>query len=123
MSDNQITFGLIGELTEPIAEESIDFATERFDEIGLGLNYEGTFVYQCDKHGPINENFTIHILSDLELERQRFFAKIWNLGFHITIDNIHPFVDLWYDGVDSNHADLTVEKFRKMTGQTEGSDA
>ncbi|MEX0327213.1 MAG: hypothetical protein AB3N07_00705 [Ruegeria sp.] len=123
MSEDRVTIGLIGELATAIPEDHCDVAHERLEEIDLRLNSEGTFVCQIHTEGPLIDNFGIHFLTNWEVERNRLHQKVSKLGFHIHPDNIHPFVDLWYDGAESNHEELTVKKFRELTKQKDVLDA
>ena len=113
MSSNCITFGWMGALKEPISEESRDFVSERLDEKGLGLNYEGTLVYRVVEHDSLEEAFGIHVLDNAG--RNELFNDVWSMGFALDIESIRMFVDLWYNGVDSGHSDITLEQFREKS--------
>lgn len=110
MSENMITFGLMAELEVPVAKEARDFVSERMDEVGLGLNYEGTLIYSTTFHKSLHEGFDIHFPSVINPDT--LYNKAWNLGFAVKQNTITPFFDLWYNGTDSNHADITLEQFR-----------
>lgn len=114
MSSNCITIGWMGELKEPVERGARDTISELLSEHGLGINYEGTLVYTTTDHELLHEAVTCHILDDLT-GAPRFYDEVWKTGFAPIRDSIRMFVDIWYDGTDSGHDELTLVEFREKS--------
>jgi hypothetical protein len=117
MSDNVFTLGLMAELLEPVTDAASQEAlSERLDRQGLGLNYEGTLVYMTVNHGPMEENFHLHKIHGAGMDETEgsFLLRTKIVGITIRPATTIRFLDLWYNGTDSNHADITLEQFRKL---------
>ena len=109
MSDNKFTMGLVGLLVTPVPKEKRDEVFEDLDEFGLRLNYKGTMIYSVIYSEPLTEAFGLHILGSQMEEKMQFTTRCKASGH--PIEQVKTFVDLWYDGTDSNISESKAEEF------------
>lgn len=114
MSENEIMIGQIAKLKRSISDDERDDASEDLYCRGfsLSINYEGTLLIFKESGGQMRDHFDFKII---EYDKKKFVKTAKKAGFPIVKNSIRPFVDLWYNGVDSNRDCLTLEKFNSLT--------
>lgn len=111
MSDNKITFGWMAMLVHPIIDRvEREEKSEELDGLGLFLNYEGTLIGSCGNTEYLYDAFGIHFLNG---GKKEFKREVKAAGYEICQDSVTRFVDMWYDGADATHHDITLEDFQK----------
>jgi hypothetical protein len=117
MTANRISLGMIGELKHPVSRRHRAAAVRIAQRYGLGVNKEGTLIYQKQVSKPIPANMDIFLLAAAEHEKVAFCEKVWNAGFETAYNKTCPFVDLSVEGKDHAYDVMTLAEFRKSTGQ------
>lgn len=112
MSENVFDMGWIGQLLVPVPDEKLSEVSEALDAQGLGINYEGTLIYQVNKHGDLTEEFGMNILPTVFMHH--FTAACREAGYHVINNTCRQFADFWYNGSDSSHDDLTLERYTAL---------
>lgn len=121
MSRQVLSMGFMALLKTPIgpyngpnaaAHEELD---ERLQEqFGLSLNYEGTIVYEDSQS---EEDSGISFFGDEA--HTTFFDNLAEAGVEVRENSVQFYACSWYNGSDSNMAELTEEQFRKQTKYAE----
>lgn len=122
MSDNMVTAGVMAALLGPVPDA---VRAEEIKELmaaeGCAANYEGTVVYMTLLHESIEESFHLHVLPGTNEATLLLFEACERAGVFMDVLTAGVFVDLWYNGTDAGHDDVTREAFlAKRGGQADG---
>jgi hypothetical protein len=112
MSENVFTFGWIGQLLVPVPEDDHDSVSENLDQHSLGINYEGTLIYQTTKEGDLTEDFGMNVMPTIFMHH--FTAACREANQHVINNTCRQFADFWYNGSDASHNDITLEQYLKL---------
>lgn len=110
MSSNRLTIGFMAELRVPIAEEELD----KFDG-PLQINYEGTLAYIVTKGDFLENAYGINMSEISGVESKMLRDLAMHEKHPIKCGTTRFFFDIWYDGADSNHANITLKQFKEFS--------
>jgi hypothetical protein len=119
MSSNVRSYGLMA-ILDPAIERTEEFSEKLYDENSLiQVNYEGTLVY-------FDENISSDFRDDIyglwfglpESNMEVFTNELNRFGLKINSNTVRPFHCVWYNGSDSDMDMLSLEEFKKQTGQS-----
>ncbi|MDE4297062.1 hypothetical protein PXK56_17895 [Phaeobacter gallaeciensis] len=113
MSDNRISYGMMGELVSPISKADIEELREKANDEGYGINYEGTLFYEILGGKKLEDAYGVMPLPYGDCMDEGLAHAAMNLGLNLTA-NVRPFMDIWYDGVDPNYDTITRERFLEL---------
>lgn len=120
MSEDTRSYGLMAILKDPVtnADKREELSEKRYDD-GLltQLNYEGTLVYidlnmNSDRRDIYGLRFGF-----MNVPYDKFYQEVQALGLDIWWWSIRPYDCIWYNGVDSDMAMITLAEFLKQTNQ------
>lgn len=111
MSKNVLTYGWIGELSFPVSDFNFEDSEEKLNESGFGMNHEGTLIYSRSSELDIVEDFGLTLL-EKDGGKHAFLKHTAIAGYPVRGSTVRQFIDLWYNGTDSNHAIITLAQFK-----------
>lgn len=112
MSETVFSKGFMAILKKPMSEEEREeFNDTMYDNgSGLSVNYEGTIVYSEKREEDIYF-FQVGVGTVPDLEK--FRKQLDDYSINIEPNTIKYWMEIWYNGGDSNHDMLTLEEYRK----------
>lgn len=112
MSETVVSYGAMAPLLSPVGNyktENWRMVADFLYENGLVINYEGTLLFLVESKSYYDLGFIFTAQDegkDLEI-----MAK--EADYPVDITKCKYFIDIWYNGSDSNHSEVTLEQFNK----------
>lgn len=116
MSENVRTTGFFAILKNPVSQdkEKEELSDKLYDSSNLRINYEGTMVYSIETEDDccyglfISKDKTDISKKDIS----NFISECESNDLVISHKNISNYTCIWYNGVDSDMAMLTLEEYK-----------
>lgn len=111
MSSARLLSGFLAKLKTPYNNEESEEVNERFwdKDIPLFINYEGTIIYS--KNVSTDNIYHLTIEGGGEGSKKEFKKLLKREGIEKK-GKVKRYVNIYYDGVDSDIDELTLEKFK-----------